>query len=110
MSVIWFTIRYRLDELFEVKSVLVQPEDSPALIKANILKAFKQTPNSKLDFKVRNIKGIIVPLNSLIPRNTKLKPYVVQLFVPLVRVTSAQSTSSSTICTAKSDLATQQVS
>ena len=91
MSVIWFTIRYRLDEIFEVKSIMVQEEDTPAVIKENIMKAFKQTPNPKLDFKVRNIKGVIVPLNSLIPRNTKLKPYVVQLFVPRIRIASAQS-------------------
>jgi hypothetical protein len=91
MSVIWFTIRYRLDEIFEVKSIVVQEEDTPAVIKENIMKAFKQAPNPKLDFKVRNIKGVICPLNSLIPRNTKLKPYVVQLFVPRVRVVSAHS-------------------
>lgn len=91
MSVIWFTIRYRLDEIFEVKSILIQDEDTPAVIKENIMKTFKQTPNPKLDFKVRNIKGVIVPLNSLIPRNTKLKPYVVQLFVPRIRIVSAQS-------------------
>ena len=91
MSVIWFTIRYRLDEVFDVRPVLIQKHDTPATIKTNIMTAFKQMPNSKLDFKVRNIKGLIFPLNSQLPVNTKLKPYVVQLFVPRIRITSAHT-------------------
>ena len=102
MSVIWFTIRYRLDEVFEVKPVLVQKQDTPATIKENLLLTFKQTPNPRLDFKVRNLKGLIFPLNSQLPVNTKLRPYVVQLFVPRVRVTSALSHKTT-------DLATQEV-
>lgn len=100
MSVIWFTIRYRLDEVFDVRPVLIQKQDTPAIIKTNIMTTFNQTPNPKLNFKVRNLKGIIFPLNSELPTNTKLKPYVVQLFIPRIRVISAHS---------KADTVTQEV-
>ena len=85
-AILWLTNKYRKNHQFDVSPLMLKPNETSSNIKQSILNIYGKT--SKFSVRVRNLKGHILPINSNLPTNTKLNPYVVEFFVPRVRLSS----------------------
>ena len=86
-SVIWISYRPSKDQQLKLKSLLIVKNNSiissSKLIKENILKLFGL--NLKLQARLRNKSGHIIPINEHLIANKKQTSYELEVFMPTVR-------------------------
>jgi hypothetical protein len=96
-AIIWLTNKYRKNHQFDVAPLMLKQNETSSNIKQSILKMYEKT--SKFSVRARNLKGHIIPIDSNLPTNTKLNPYVVEFFVPRVRLSSQTDFDLKLVCT-----------
>lgn len=79
MSLVWFVIRQQT----EYKKIRIEEKESPNGIRNKIRNEFGFGFNT--NFRIRNWRGNLVPLNSNLVSNNRKNAHRIELFVPKLR-------------------------
>jgi hypothetical protein len=84
-SVIWISYKTTKDQQAKLKSLIIaeNSHNDSKLIRETILKLFGL--NTKLNARLRNKNGNLIPINEHIPANKKQTSYDLEVFLPSVR-------------------------
>jgi hypothetical protein len=84
-SVIWVSYRTTKDQKPKINTLILNKTQvtSSKAIKESLLKLFEL--NNKLNVKLRNKNGNLVPINQNLPINRKQTSYELEIFLPNIR-------------------------
>jgi hypothetical protein len=87
-SAIWISYKANKDQQAKLKSIIIVANNlnNSKLVKETILKLFDL--NIKLNARLRNKSGNLIPINQHLPSNKRQTSYELEVFLPSVRAPS----------------------